>query len=276
MSCGAGGMRLEPTAAAATAPAVIELRDVTRRFDSRAGDAVVALEDVGLAVGDGEFLSVVGPSGCGKTTLLRIVAGLERPTSGRVTVAGEAVTGPRPDVAVVFQQATLLPWYPVLENVLMPVRLLRRPTAADRARATALLDLAGLAGFARRYPFELSGGMQQRVAICRALIRDPRILLMDEPFGALDAMTRETMNLELMRLWAEHRKTVVFITHSIPEAVLLGDRVAVMSPRPGRVARLLAVPFPRPRSLATMALPEFAALCGGVRALFGAAPEVRP
>jgi NitT/TauT family transport system ATP-binding protein len=250
---------------------LIELAGVSKRFATRAGDPVTALEDLNLAVGEAEFVSVVGPSGCGKTTLLRIVAGLETPTSGRVTVAGEPVTGPRPNIAMVFQQATLLPWYPVLENVLMPVRLMRRPTTADRTRAAALLEVAGLSGFAQKFPFELSGGMQQRVAICRALVRDPTILLMDEPFGALDAMTRETMNIELMRLWAEHRKTVVFITHSIPEAVLLSDRVAVMSPRPSRISRILEVPIPRPRSLRTMAGAGFAALCDDVRSLIGAA-----
>ena len=250
---------------------LIELAGVSKCFVTHSGDIVTALEDLSLAVGDAEFVAVVGPSGCGKTTLLRIVAGLETPTSGRVTVAGETVTGPRPNVAVVFQQATLLPWYPVVENVLMPVRLMRRPTKADVARAEALLQVAGLSGFAEKFPFELSGGMQQRVAICRALVRDPTILLMDEPFGALDAMTRETMNLELMRLWAEHRKTVVFITHSIPEAVLLSDRVVVMSPRPSRISRILEVPLPRPRSLRTMAGAGFAALCDDVRSLIGAA-----
>ena len=265
------------TAAAAVggagpAGSLIALTGVTKRFDSRSGEPVTALDDVGLMVADGEFVSVVGPSGCGKTTLLRILAGLESVTAGAATIAGEAISGPRPNVAVVFQQATLLPWYPVIENVLMPVRLMRRPTAADRERAAALLDLSGLSGLSGRYPFELSGGMQQRVAICRALIRDPQILLMDEPFGALDAMTRETMNLELMRVWAQHRKTVVFITHSIAEAVLLGDRVVVMSPHPGRISRILEIPIPRPRSLRTMALPAFAARCDEVRSLFGAAP----
>ncbi|MEP9380516.1 ABC transporter ATP-binding protein [Aquabacter sp. CN5-332] len=253
------------------ARALIELRDVNKRFSTRSGETVVALENVNLNVADGEFLSVVGPSGCGKTTLLRILAGLEPLTSGFATIEGNGISGPRNHVAVVFQQATLLPWYSVLENVLMPVRLLGTPAKADVERAEGLLELAGLSGFARKYPFELSGGMQQRVSICRALVRDPKILLMDEPFGALDAMTRETMNLELMRLWAQHKKTVVFITHSIPEAVLLGDRVVVMSPRPGRISHILDMGIQRPRSLKTLALPEFGALCDEVRSIFGSA-----
>ncbi len=260
-----------PDACPTHARSLIELRDVNKRFNTRSGETLIALKDVSLTVGDGEFLSVVGPSGCGKTTLLRILAGLETLTSGHVSIEGQTVSGPRHHVAVVFQQATLLPWYSVLENVLMPVRLMRRPIGAVVERAEGLLALAGLAGFSRKFPFELSGGMQQRVAICRALVRDPKILLMDEPFGALDAMTRETMNIELMRLWAQQTKTVVFITHSIPEAVLLGDRVVVMSPRPGRISRILDVDIARPRSLKTMARPEFGALCDEVRSLFGAA-----
>ena len=200
----------------ATAPALIELKGVGKRFGTRSGETVTALDQVDLAIPAGEFLSVVGPSGCGKTTLLRILAGLEPSSSGSATIDGSPVAKPRDDVAVVFQQATLLPWYSVEENVLLPVRLHGTPTKQDVERAKYLLDLAGLSGFARKYPFELSGGMQQRVSICRALVRDPKILLMDEPFGALDAMTRESMNLELMRIWAQQRKTVVFITPQHP------------------------------------------------------------
>jgi NitT/TauT family transport system ATP-binding protein len=253
------------------ARSLIELRDVNKRFNTRSGETVIALDGVNLGVADGEFLSVVGPSGCGKTTLLRILAGLEPLTSGIAMIGSDPVAGPRDDVAVVFQQATLLPWYSVLENVLLPVRLRGTPSPQNLQRAEELLELAGLSGFSRKYPFELSGGMQQRVSICRALIRDPKILLMDEPFGALDAMTRETMNLELMRLWALHKKTVVFITHSIPEAVLLGDRVVVMSPRPGRITEILDVDIDRPRTLKTMGLPKFGALCDEVRSIFGSA-----
>ena len=249
---------------------MIEIAALDKRFASRSGEVVSALAGVDLNVADGEFLSVVGPSGCGKTTLLRILAGLEAPSGGKLAIAGKPVNGPRDDVSVVFQAATLLPWYDVLENVLLPARLKGDVSKATEERARDLLKLVDLADFGRKYPFELSGGMQQRVAICRALIRDPKILLMDEPFGALDAMTRETMNVELMRWCAQENKTVVFITHSIPEAVLLGDRVVVMSPRPGRISRILDVGFARPRDLKTLALPNFGTLCDEVRTIFGA------
>ena len=252
------------------APVLIEISNLNKRFLTRTGETVVALSDIDLRVDAGEFLSVVGPSGCGKTTLLRILAGLESSTSGSLSIDGRPVSGPRDDVAVVFQQATLLPWYNVLNNVLLPAKLKEKPSAARLERAKHLLDLVGLNEFERKYPFELSGGMQQRVAICRALIRDPKILLMDEPFGALDAMTRESMNVELMRLWAEENKTIVFITHSIPEAVLLGGRVVVMSPRPGRISNILNVDLGRPRDLKTMAMPRFGTLCDEVRSIFGA------
>ena len=249
---------------------LVSVAGLNKTFSTRAGEMVVALENVDLSISDGEFLAVVGPSGCGKTTLLRILAGLEMASAGAVSVGELAIRGPRDDVAVVFQQATLLPWYTVLDNVLLPIKLKGTPSPASLERAKHLLHLVGLEDFGRKYPFELSGGMQQRVAICRALIRNPKILLMDEPFGALDAMTRETMNVELMRLWAEEHKTVLFITHSIPEAVLLGDRVVVMSPRPGRIARILPIDLERPRSLKTMALPHFGTLCDDIRSLFGA------
>ena len=249
---------------------LIDIASLDKRFSSRSGEAVVALSSIDLSVAEGEFISVVGPSGCGKTTLLRILAGLEAPTGGKATIAGKPIRGPRDDVSVVFQAATLLPWYNVLENVLLPARLKGDVSAETTARAHDLLKLVELSDFGRKYPFELSGGMQQRVAICRALIRNPKILLMDEPFGALDAMTRETMNVELMRWCSGEKKTVLFITHSIPEAVLLGDRVVVMSPRPGRISSILDVGFQRPRDLKTLALPQFGALCDEVRTIFGA------
>ncbi len=249
---------------------LIEVRDLEKRFRTRSGEIVQALSDVNLDIGENEFVSVVGPSGCGKTTLLRILAGLEQASDGAALVAGETIAEPRPDVAVVFQQATLLPWNTVLDNVLLPVQLRGERSRASMDRATALLSFMGLGEFTKKYPFELSGGMQQRVAICRALMRDPKILLMDEPFGALDAMTRERLNLELMRLWSEEKKTVIFITHSIPEAVLLGDRVVVMSPRPGRISAIVPVDIPRPRSLKTMSLPRFGVLCDEIRSMFGA------
>jgi NitT/TauT family transport system ATP-binding protein len=254
----------------APAAPLIAIKNLQKLFSTRSGETVHALSNIDLDVADHEFISVVGPSGCGKTTLLRILAGLDVASGGTTTVAGEPLAGPRPDVGVVFQQATLLPWNNVLSNVLLPLQLKGDRSQASIARATKLLAFMGLGDFAQKYPFELSGGMQQRVAICRALMRDPRILLMDEPFGALDAMTREMLNMELMRVWSEEKKTVIFITHSIPEAVLLGDRVVVMSPRPGRITAIVPVDIPRPRSLRTMGQPRFGELCDQIRAMFGA------
>ncbi|MGB3272770.1 MAG: ABC transporter ATP-binding protein [Xanthobacteraceae bacterium] len=246
---------------------LIEVREVEKVYQVRQGTPVRALTDVNLTIRAGEFVSVVGPSGCGKSTLMRILAGLDVQSRGTVTINGRANVGPRPDVGVVFQQATLLPWKTVLENVMLPATL----RGIDRTeRAKQLLDLVSLSGFSEKYPFELSGGMQQRVAICRALVCDPDILLMDEPFGALDAITREQMNIELARIQAEQKKTIVFITHSIPEAVFLGDRVVVMSARPGRISELIDVDIPRPRTLETMALPGFGALCAKLRYSFAA------
>lgn len=249
---------------------MIRISNLEKRFNTRSGETVNALTNVNLDIRESEFISVVGPSGCGKTTLLRILAGLEQATSGIAECAGAQINEPRPDVGVVFQQATLLPWNTVLENVLLPARLRHDRSEAVVARARELLTFMGLQHFAKNYPFELSGGMQQRVSICRALMRDPRILLMDEPFGALDAMTREAMNMELMRVWSEEKKTVVFITHSIPEAVLLGDRVVVMSPRPGRISEVIKVDVGRPRSLQTMGTPRFGEICDHIRSIFGA------
>ncbi|HXG05433.1 MAG TPA: ABC transporter ATP-binding protein [Candidatus Binatia bacterium] len=228
---------------------MIELVGVSKTFRSREGDRVHALEDISLRVEPEEFVSLVGPSGCGKSTLLRLVGGLTLPTRGVVWVRGAEVREPFPDAGFVFQSAVLLPWRTVLDNVLFSIEMLGHRREAYRDRALALIELAGLGGFERRYPWELSGGMQQRVAICRALVHDPSLLLMDEPFGALDAMTREEMSLELLRIWGERRKTILFVTHSIPEAILLSDRVVVMTPRPGRVARVLEIELPRPRTV---------------------------
>ena len=248
--------------------ALISVKGVDKRYAVRQGEAVQALSAIDFELRDGEVLSVVGPSGCGKSTLLRIMAGLDGPSRGRVLLSGVPVTGPRREIGVVFQQATLLPWRTVLENVLLPAQMQRLDRSRSTERARDLLDLVGLSGFRDKYPFELSGGMQQRVAICRALVCDPRILLMDEPFGALDAMTREQMNVELMRIQAEQRKTIVFITHSIPEAVFLGDRVLVMTPRPGKVALIAKVELPKPRTLATMGSAGFAAQSNEIRLAF--------
>jgi NitT/TauT family transport system ATP-binding protein len=233
-------------------PAVpmIELAGVNKVYATRGGQMLTALSNVDLRIADGEFITVVGPSGCGKTTLLKILAGTLRRSAGTVRLRGAPLDGPSRDVGVVFQAPTLLPWRTVLSNMLLPVELQRRGNRAHyEARARRYLAVAGLAGFEDRYPGELSGGMQQRVGIGRALVQDPAVLLMDEPFGALDAMTRDTMNMELLRIWAESRKTVMLVTHSIAEAVLLADRVVVMSPSPGRVTEIINVDLPRPRTL---------------------------
>ena len=220
-------------------------------------ERITALSDVDLEVGAGEFVSLVGPSGCGKSTLLRLVSGLIRPSAGRIMLGDTPVTGPTPDVGFVFQAPTLLPWATVLDNVLFPLRMLNeiRPDSVDRARE--LLALVGLQDFESRHPDELSGGMQQRVAICRGLIRDPAVMLMDEPFAALDALTREDMGGHLLELWRQKPKTIIFVTHSINEAVFLSDRVIVMSARPGRVVDDVRVGLPRPRTQEMEANDEF-------------------
>jgi NitT/TauT family transport system ATP-binding protein len=227
---------------------MIALTDVSQTFPGRAGP-VEALRGMDLHVDNGEFVAVVGRSGCGKSTLLRLVAGLLAPTSGRVMVDNVPVAGPRRDIAMMFQRPALLPWRNVLQNVLLPVEIFGWRRAEHKVLAQRLLDMVGLHGFEKRHPHELSGGMQQRVALCRALIQRPRLLLMDEPFSALDALTREELSVELQRIHMELRTTMVFVTHSIDEAVLLADRVVVMSPRPGQVTKIIEVDIPRPRSL---------------------------
>jgi NitT/TauT family transport system ATP-binding protein len=254
----------------AAAPSVIEINELSKHYATRTGENVVALDNVDLTVADGEFVSVVGPSGCGKTTLLKIVAGLLSRTHGEVQLRGTPVDAPRKDIGIVFQHAVLMPWRTVLQNALLPVEVQKLDKSRFRKRAHELLELVGLGGFEDKYPFELSGGMQQRNSIVRALVTDPALLLMDEPFGALDAMTREQMNVELLRIWEESRKTVVFITHSIPEAVFLADRVVVMTPRPGRIAAIHDVPLPRPRTLDLMGEPEFGSLVTRIRHHFDA------
>jgi NitT/TauT family transport system ATP-binding protein len=231
---------------------------------------VVALEDIDFEVADGEFVAIVGPSGCGKSTLLKILTGLLTASGGKAVLRGSPITGPRRDIGVVFQSPVLFPWRSVLDNVLLPADVQRLGREQHTQIALDLLSLVGLGGFEHRYPWELSGGMQQRVSIVRALIHDPAMLLMDEPFGALDAMTREQMNIELQRIWLERRKTVVFITHSIPEAVFLADRVLVMTPRPGRIAETITVNIPRPRSLDVMNTPEVGSSVQRIRAHFNA------
>ena len=240
---------------------------VTKSYRSRSG-AVLALSDISFDVSPGEFVSVVGPSGCGKSTILKIVAGIVPHTSGVVAVDGETLAGASDRIGVVFQSPVLLPWRTALENIVLPLDVRGVARASMQKEALDLIHLVGLEGFEGKYPFELSGGMQQRVAICRSLITDPSILLMDEPFGALDAMTREHMNLELQRIWMERRKTVFLITHSIPEAVLLSDRVVVMTPRPGRIDEIISIDLPRPRSLDMMSAPDFGRYASRIRAKF--------
>jgi NitT/TauT family transport system ATP-binding protein len=241
---------------------MIEVRSLEKVYQTRLGEPVHALTNIDLSIGAGEFVSVVGPSGCGKSTLMRILAGLDNQTSGTAALGGQPIAGPRPDVGVVFQQATLLPWRTVLQNVLLPAML----RGIDRTkRAHELLELVSLSGFAEKYPFELSGGMQQRVAIARSLLLDPELLLMDEPFSSLDAMTRDEMGFELMRIWSERPKTVVFITHSITEAVLLADRVIVLTARPGKIADVVRIPLARPRTMDTLSDPLFNEITASVR-----------
>ena len=257
-------------AAAADRADWIVVEQLQKTYVPRRSEPVIALEDISFRAGQGEFLSVVGPSGCGKTTLLKILAGLVQPSSGRVQLAGSDIDGPRRDIGMVFQHATLLPWRTIADNVMLPVEVQRLDKGHYRQRAGELLELVGLAGFEDRYPKELSGGMQQRAGICRALVHDPDVLLMDEPFGALDAMTREYMNLELLRIWSEAGKTVVFITHSIPEAVFLSDRVLVMSSRPGRVVEVVDVDLERPRALEVVGTDRAGALMARIRRHFDA------
>jgi NitT/TauT family transport system ATP-binding protein len=245
----------------------VEVGDVGK-IHGTAEDALVALENVAFRVAPGEFLAVVGPSGCGKSTLLMAIAGLDLPTSGEIRVGERRVQGPVTDVGIVFQTDVLLDWRTVLDNILLQIEMRHLRRADYLARAHALLASVNLADFASRHPFELSGGMRQRAAICRALIHDPPLLLMDEPFGALDALTREQMSVELHRIWQDTGKTVVFVTHDIQEAVYLADRVLVMTPRPGRIAEIVEVGLPRPRASATRETPEFAARVARIRHVF--------
>jgi NitT/TauT family transport system ATP-binding protein len=255
-----------PAVPSAASP-VIDVGKVEKIFVTIRNERIHALHDISLTVGEREFVTIVGPSGCGKSTLLKLIAGLLPASAGRISVAGTRVTAPRTDIGIVFQNPILLPWRTVMENVLLPAEVQGLPLLPARERARELLAMVGLADFEDKYPMELSGGMQQRAAISRALVSDPSILLMDEPFGALDAMTREQMNLDLQRIWRDSGKTVVLITHSIPEAVFLGDRVIVMSPRPGRIVRVIEVSMPRPRSIDVMSEPLFGRLTGDIRKL---------
>jgi NitT/TauT family transport system ATP-binding protein len=249
----------------------LELAEVSKVYQTRRGE-VEALKDVNLSIGRGEFISLVGRSGCGKTTLLRILSGLLPPTSGSVLAAGQSIWkgASRDDEALkpfglVFQEANLFPWFSVVENIALPLKLRGVGKSARRARAGELCEQVGLHGFEGAYPRELSGGMRQRAAIARALSYNPSILLMDEPFGALDALTRDKMNLELQSIHAAAGATVVFVTHSITEAVFLADRVVLLTPRPGRIRSVTSVPLPRPRSLETQSSPQFQGIVSDLR-----------
>ena len=244
----------------------LQARDVSLAYQqSRTGTSLLALDRINLDVREGEFVSVVGPSGCGKTTFLSVVDGLIPASGGEILVDGVAVTKPGPDRAVVFQDASLLPWRTVLGNVVYGLECAHVKTREARERARYFIDMVGLNGFEGSYPHELSGGMQQRVNLARALVMDPKILLMDEPLGALDAMTRDQMNLELQRIWQETKKTIVLVTHSISEAVFLADRIVLLSPRPGRIDTIVDVPMARPRSLDVQATAEFQTIARTLR-----------
>ena len=259
---------MNATATTVDSEPFIHLAGVTKVYRSGRKEHL-AISDATFDVMPGELVSLVGPSGCGKSTLLKVLAGLQGHDQGVVKIGSATHTfDPAKDIGMVFQSPLLLKWRRILDNVLLPAELLGLPMAAARERGRELLALVGLQGYEDKYPYELSGGMQQRAAIARALIHDPKLVLMDEPFGALDAMTRERMNLELQRIWAETRKTVLFITHSIPEAVFLADRVLVMTERPGSIAAIYDVPLPRPRSLTVMGDPTFVALTQQIRRHF--------
>jgi len=248
--------------------AFIALDGISKSFLARDGSTTLAVEGVDLTVGNAEFVSLLGPSGCGKSTLLSIIAGLIEPSSGRVSIDGRAIRAPYTDVGIVFQSDLLLDWRTVLGNVLIQFEMRGKRSAPHRERARALIASVGLGGFETKHPWELSGGMRQRVAICRALIHEPPLLLMDEPFGALDALTRAQLQIDLQNIWQSSRKTVVFVTHSIEEAVFLSDRVIVMTPRPGRVREVIEVALARPRGLGARESPAFADIIRRVNHLF--------
>ncbi len=249
-------------------PASVEVSQVSMAYVLDTGEVLQALDRVNLSIPASRFCSIVGPSGCGKSTLLMLIAGLYHPGGGRILIDGQPVVGPRQGVGMVFQRDVLLEWRTVLENVLLPVEVQRLRVSGYRDRAHALLALVGLGAFAETYPDQLSGGMRQRVAICRALIHDPTLLLMDEPFASVDALTREKLNVDLLRLTTESPKTVLFVTHSIEEAALLADQVVVMGPRPGKVLRSFPAEIPRPRGLATRNDPRFHELVEQIREVF--------
>jgi NitT/TauT family transport system ATP-binding protein len=250
----------------------ITLQGIHKAYLTSSG-RTVALQDVNLKVANDEFVALVGPSGCGKSTLLRIISALIRPSRGTASINNAPVLSPSRDVGIVFQQAVLLPWRSVLDNVLLPAEILGLDIKKARERAYQLLEMVHLTGFEARRPNELSGGMQQRAAICRALIHSPSVLLMDEPFAALDAMTREELGFELLRIWTIEKKTIIFVTHNIPEAILLADRVVAMSPRPGRISEIVKIDLPRPRTLDMQFTQKFKGYSDRVRAVIDQGQE---
>jgi NitT/TauT family transport system ATP-binding protein len=251
-----------------TLPVMVELQGVSREYVTRTG-RVLAVDDMSMQVREREFVAILGPSGCGKSTLLKTIAGLLLPSRGKVFVDGRPVTRPLDSLGMVFQSPVLLRWRTVIGNVLFPAEAFGQRGEATRDRALGLLELVGLQGFEQRYPHELSGGMAQRVSLARALLLDPRLLLMDEPFGALDALTRDEMGFELLRIWQERPKTVLFVTHSISESVLLADRVVVMTARPGRLALDVTIDLPRPRNARMRTLPRFGEIVAGLQEAMG-------
>ena len=248
---------------------LIEIHDLGITYQVK-DDMCHALQRVDFSARGGEFITIVGPSGCGKTTIAKAVAGLLAPTTGSIKIGGEVVRGVNPNIGIVFQQPTLMAWRTIIQNIMLQVEVRHLNKDVYSQRARELIKLTGLSGFEDKWPYQLSGGMQQRASICRALIHDPPVLLMDEPFGALDALTREMMNLEFQRIWLEKKKTVLFITHSIQEAVFLGDKVVVLSPRPAVILETVTSNFPRPRELSTMEKPEFVTIVGRIRKLLTA------
>jgi len=261
----------QPRADAAATDCLVRIIGLEKIYQAKDGNDIHALQNINLDIQPAEFISIVGPSGCGKTTLLKILAGILKRSAGDVIMLGRPLTGPSRELGVVFQAPVLLPWRTVLQNVMVPVEVQKRHRGEFEARARQLIAMVGLSSFENKYPFELSGGMQQRVGICRALVHDPSFLLMDEPFGALDAMTRESMNEELQRIWSESRKTILLVTHSIPEAVYLADRVVVMTPRPGRIVDIISVDLPRPRLLSMQTTAEFGRFVARIRRHFTSA-----
>jgi NitT/TauT family transport system ATP-binding protein len=247
---------------------VIEVENITKVYLDASDNGVRALNSVSFEIAEGEFVSLLGPSGCGKSTLLNIMAGLLPASNGTVRIAGKDVTGPQTSIGFVFQSDVLLEWRSAEDNVLLQMEARGRVTSEHRRRVRELFSSMGLSGFDRSWPFQLSGGMRQRVSICRSLIHDPSVLLMDEPFGALDAITRDQLGLDLLHLWDEQPRTAVFVTHSISEAVFLSDRVIVMTPRPGEIAEIIDVDLPRPRALAVRETPEFVRDVAQIRDIF--------